>query len=107
MKHGGCARNFNEEYYNCTVPHVYSIIDIDVHQITTQTDNCTRMTDVPFNWNSSMGGVYGFQGNVIEVAGGCRAVFEVEFDVCVNGKYGILVATTKMMGSLHAGGSKL
>ena len=89
MKHGGCARNAHDEYFNCTVPNVYSIIDLDIHQQTSQDANCTRMIDVPFDWNPAMGGVYGIapDGYTIEVAGGCRAVFEVEFDVCVNGKF--------------------
>ena len=87
MKYGGCARQTGEEYFNCTIPHVYSIISVDVHQLTTQTDTCTQMFDVPFDWDPANGGVYAFHGNVIEVAGGCRAVFEALFDACVNGKF--------------------
>ena len=65
MTYAGCAGNANDDYYNCTVPSIYSIIDVDVEQITSQTDNCTRMTDVPFDWDPSLGGVYGFKDNFI------------------------------------------
>ena len=87
-KHGGCSANKNAAIYTCTVPNVYSIVDVDVHNVVggPQAANCTyHPGTIPSTWTEAMGGVFTFSGDTITVAGGCRAVFSVTFDACVNG----------------------
>ena len=85
--HGGCAGKPNEPFVSCTVPNVYSIIDIAVHTETGQSTGCQfHAGALPDTYVESMGGVYTFSGATITVAGGCRANFNVSvIDACVNG----------------------
>lgn len=82
MTHGGCDANTKGERHECTVPKIFTITDVWVHQQTSKID-CNYLETIPDNWGPNDGGVYSFTDNTIIVAGGCRAVFTV----CYYGKY--------------------
>ena len=94
-RHGGCARHVNEDIYTCTIPNIYSIVDVDVLRVRRpRGTSCTHHAGaIPDTYTTDMPGVYHFCGDQITVAGGCRAVFNVTFDVCVNGDSLIVLLT--------------
>ena len=88
LKQRSCCRKKKYAVKTCTVKDIYSIIDADIHRIIggPEAENCTYHPEpIPSTWTEAMGGVYTYSGNTITVAGGCRAVFNITFDVCVNG----------------------
>lgn len=92
VKKQGCASNESGDYNECRVPAISQILNVTVHNQIKMSTPCVFTEDpIPTDWPLANGGVCGFSGDTIIVAGGCRAVFEI----CYSGKIWMSLHTYK------------
>ena len=84
-KRHGCSANANIQSRECRVPNVGNILLATVHQLASVGTGNFRCNAAPYPLAKNAKFAFTWKDNIIYMTEDCRAVFNVAYEICVEG----------------------